>query len=278
MRVLVTGAASGFGAGVMRELRARGENVRGIDLHDGDAVFRADIRDSNAVETAVGRAVDELGGLDVLINNAGIGAPADAGAMPDETTLETIDVNLFGAWRVTAAALDALLESRGRVINVASALAFVSAPYCAAYCASKRGLAAYSDVLRLEAGGRIKVSTVYPGYVRTRIHQRSERLGFTLSGAVPEEPLDAVVRAIIRTCYAKRPARDVATTRRTAAGVFFARHLPRSLDALARLQIDRLRRRGHFDGIQMELRLLHPDAPASSSGRVGGSVRGVRRP
>ncbi|MDQ4143707.1 MAG: SDR family NAD(P)-dependent oxidoreductase [Actinomycetota bacterium] len=266
MRVLVTGASSGFGKGVMTELRRRGEDVRGIDLQPEEGVRACDVCDPVAVEETVGGIIDELGGIDVVINNAGIGGPADAGGMPDELALRTIDVNLLGPWRVTAAALDALLESRGRVINVASALAFVSAPFCAAYCSSKRGLAAYSDVLRLEAGGRVKVSTVYPGYVRTPIHQRSERLGFSLAGAVPEESLDTVVRAIVRTCYSSRPPRDVATSRHTAAGISLARHFPRLLDALARHQMKRLARRGHFKDLQMDLR-LHSSAAAGPAAR-----------
>jgi NAD(P)-dependent dehydrogenase (short-subunit alcohol dehydrogenase family) len=220
------------------------------------------------VTTAVDSVVSDLGGLDVLINNAGVGSPADAGAMPDDTALQTLDVNLFGAWRVTAAALDELLRSRGRVVNVASALALVSAPFCAAYCASKRGLSAYSDVLRLEAGGRIKVSTVYPGYVRTPIHQRSERLGVSLSGAVPEESLDDVVRAIVRTCYSNRPRRDVPTSMSTAAGIFFGRHFPRSVDRVARLQMRRLSRNGHFANLQMDLRLHESPAAGPAARRI----------
>ena len=268
MRVLVTGAASGFGKGLMDELRARGEDVRGIDLREGNGIHAADVRDAVAVQAAIDEIVADLGGLDVLVNNAGVGSPSDAGAMPDDLALATVDINLLGPWRVTAAALDPLLESHGRVINVASALAFVTSPFCAAYCSSKRGLAAYSDVLRLEAGGRISVSTVYPGYVRTPIHQRSERMGFSLSGAVPEESLEAVVRAIRRTCYAKRPPRDVATSRHTAVGIFFARHFPRSLDVIARLQMKRLQQRGHFADIQMELRLSNSPAAGSTVKRL----------
>lgn len=268
MRVLITGAASGFGKGVMEELLARGESVRGIDLRPGNGIYAGDIRDPDAVRAGVESALRDLGGLDVLVNNAGIGAPADAGGMPDESALATLDVNLFGAWRVTSVALDALLESRGRVINVASALAYVSAPFCAAYCASKRGLSAYSDVLRLEAGGRIKVSTVYPGYVRTPIHQRSERLGVSLSGAVPEESLDDVVSAIVKTCYARRPKRDVPTSLNTAVGIFLGRHFPRSVDRAARLQMKRLSRRGHFADLQMDLRLHESPAAGPAARRV----------
>lgn len=251
MKVLVTGAASGFGAGVLSDLRSRGESVRGIDLRSVEDIIVADIRSTEQVRGAVDRAVTELGGLDVLINNAGVGGPVDSGAPPNDHALETLDVNLLGSWRVTAAALPTLLESRGRVINVASALAYVNVPYTAAYCASKRGLAAYSDVLRLEYGDRVGVTTIYPGYVRTPIHARSEALGFSLSEAVPEESLSAVVSSIVSACYSRRPRRDIATTRLTGAGIFFARHFPRMTDAVTRRHVRRLISSGRLGDIEV---------------------------
>jgi NAD(P)-dependent dehydrogenase (short-subunit alcohol dehydrogenase family) len=251
MRVLVTGSASGFGRAIVRELRGRGEHVRGLDLvpHEGGLV--ADIRDPHQVADGVDQVVRELGGLDVLVNNAGLGVPADAGSAPDEIAQQTLDVNLFGSWRVTAAALPHLLGSKGRVVNMASGLAFVTVPFSAAYAASKRGLTAYSDVLRLEYGGQIKVITVYPGYVKTPIHQRSEELGFSLSNAVPEDRIEQVVATVMRACYSKHPPRDVSTSWRTGAGLWFGRHLPRTTDAAARYRMERLSRRGHFSNVKL---------------------------
>src|SRR5689334_4183850 len=149
-RVIVTGAGGAIGAATVAALRAQGDWVVGIDrIADGD-VIEADLRDGAQVEQAVAAAIERLGGLDVLVNNAGIGDAHDAGAAPDDAARAIVDVNLFGAWRVTAAALPALLESRGRVINVASGLALVNVPFAGAYAASKRALAAWSDALRLE--------------------------------------------------------------------------------------------------------------------------------
>ena len=256
MRVLITGAGSGFGLAVGEELRRRGETVRGIDLKQGQHILAADIRDQEQVQSAVEEIVHELGGLDVVINNAGIGEPVSAGLMPGQQALTTLDTNLFGAWRVTAAALPTLVESRGRVINIASGLAFVNVPYSAAYSASKRGLAAYSDVLRLEYGDRIGVTTVYPGYVRTPIHQRSEEIGVSLSEAVPQEPLAAVVRSIVGCCYTRRPRRDVATSFPTAVGIFFARHWPRATDWTVRLRMKRLIGQGRIARIDQLLKSL----------------------
>lgn len=248
VRVLVTGAASGFGRAVSAELRRRGDQVAALDVVPGPGIRVADVRDADAVLRATHDAIGDMGGLDVLINNAGIGAPAHTGQAPDQEALATIDVNLFGPWRVTAACLPALVASRGRVVNVASGLAAVNSPFAAAYCASKRALCAYSDVLRLEHGDRISVTTVYPGYVRTPIHQRSEELGYSLSGVVPEESMDAVVRCLVRACHAPKARRDMATSLPTAAGVFFARHFRRTTDAVTRHYMRRLKSRGHFSG------------------------------
>jgi len=144
-RVLITGAAGGIGAAAARELRARGAHVVGLDLHAGDDIVACDVRHQGSVDRAVAEAVERLGGLDVLINNAGLGTPQSAGAAPDEGALAVLEVNLIGPWRVTSAALDALRASRGRVLNVASGLAHLALPYGTAYCMSKRGLVAYSD-------------------------------------------------------------------------------------------------------------------------------------
>ena len=71
-------------------------------------MLACDVRDQAAVDAAVAEAIGRLGGLDVLINNAGLGTPQSAGEAPDEEALAVIDVNLLGPWRVTAAALPAL--------------------------------------------------------------------------------------------------------------------------------------------------------------------------
>ena len=170
------------------------------------------MRDQASVDAAVAAAVARLGGLDVLINNAGLGTPQSAAAAPDADALEVLDVNLVGPWRVTAAALPALRASRGRVVNVASGLAHITVPFATAYTMSKRGVVAYSDALRLEEGDRITVTTVYPGYIRTRIHERSTAAGVPLEGAVPVERVEDAARTLARAALGP-PARDLATTR-----------------------------------------------------------------
>lgn len=167
----------------------------------------------------------------MLVNNAGIGTLQDSGDPPEERALATLEVNLFGAWRTTAAALPALLASRGRVVNVASGLARANVPYAAAYCASKRGIAAYSDVLRLEYGERLTVTTVYPGYIRTAIHADPERAGVSLEHLAREERLEDAVRTLLRACGG-RPRRNLATSRAGAVELAVARHAPTLVDGL----------------------------------------------
>jgi NAD(P)-dependent dehydrogenase (short-subunit alcohol dehydrogenase family) len=248
-RVLITGAASGIGAATAEALRRAGSSVAGLDLAGDDAeILRCDVRDQAQVDAAVEEAVGRLGGLDVLVNCAGIGEPQRAGERPDEDALRVIDVNLLGPWRVTAAALPALRQSRGRVINVASGLAHLALPFAPAYCMSKRGVVAFSDALRLEHGDEITVTTVYPGYVRTPIHRSSEALGLSLEGLVPAERVQEVAGSIVRAALGP-PARDVATSRRASVGYALLRLAPRRLvDRALRRRLRRAVREGRFEG------------------------------
>jgi NAD(P)-dependent dehydrogenase (short-subunit alcohol dehydrogenase family) len=251
-RVVITGAASGIGAAAMEMLRARGATVVGLDLNGSDEIIECDVRDQESVDRALNEAIERLGGgLDVLINNAGVGFPQSAGSPPDEKALAVLDVNLIGPWRVTAAALPALRAARGRVVNVASGLAHLAVPFAPAYCMSKRGLVGYSDALRLEYGDTITVTTVYPGYIKTPIHDSSNADGFSLDGVVPEEPLSAAAGTLVRAALGP-PARDLATTRQGTLGYALARRAPRRLmDRLTLRTIRQQVKRGSFDRSEM---------------------------
>jgi NAD(P)-dependent dehydrogenase (short-subunit alcohol dehydrogenase family) len=188
-----------------------------------------------------------------VINNAGLGIPQSAGQAPDPDALKVIEVNLIGPWRVTAAALPALREppGRGRVVNVASGLAFLTVPFATAYTISKRGIVAYSDALRLEYGGEIDVTTVYPGYIKTPIHAASEADGFALDGVVPEESVEDAARVLARAAL-DRPVRDLATTRRGGVEYAFLRRMPRrAIDRATLAYLRRIVRRGGFEKSQI---------------------------
>ena len=266
-RILVVGAAGAIGAGVAHALRERGARVMGIDRSAGPHILQADITDAAAVQVAVRQAIEELGGLDVLINTAGIGPPQDAAAPPDESVMQTLEINLLGPWRVTTYALPALMASRGRIINVASGLAFANVPFAAAYSASKRALAAWSDVLRLEYGSHVNITTVYPGYVKTPIHVFVEAAGLSLEGLVREEPLLAVVSTIVGACTGK-PRRDLATTRIGTFEIGLARHFPALVDRIILLRVQKLKRAGRFDRAPLAAGMLK---------RLSGSANGLEK-
>jgi NAD(P)-dependent dehydrogenase (short-subunit alcohol dehydrogenase family) len=252
-RVLITGAASGIGAGTAAALRERGAEVVGLDLtaDEDNAVIACDVTDQDSVDAAVAAAIERLGGLDALINCAGIGDPQSAGERPGEDAQRVLDVNLMGPWRVTGAALGALRESHGRVINIASGLAHLTIPFATAYCMSKRGLVAYSDALRLEYGAEIDVTTVYPGYIRTPIHDAAGELGVSLEGAVPAERLADAVAAVVRAAVGP-PVRDLATTRQGTVGYALLKLAPRRLvDRIARRRLRAAARRGDMDGSEL---------------------------
>lgn len=252
-RVLITGAASGIGEATADALRRRGCTVVGLDINAaGDDTIACDVRDQASVDTAVAQALERLGGLDVLINSAGLGNPQSAAERPGDDALRVIDVNLLGTWRVTAACIPALRESRGRVVNIASGLAHLTIPFATAYTMSKRGVVAYSDSLRLEMAGEVAVTTVYPGYIRTPIHNASAEKGVTLEGVVPAEPLASAAATLVKAALDPKPHRDLATSRQGTFGYALFRHLPRRL--LDRVTLKRLRdgaARGHFDNVAM---------------------------
>lgn len=256
-RVIITGAASGIGEATAKALRERGAEVVGLDLNAADGgVVGCDVCDQASVDAAVATAVKQLGGLDVLVNCAGIGLPQSAVERPGPDALRVLDVNLLGTWRATAAALPALRASHGRVVNIASGLAHLAVPFATAYGASKRGVVGYSEQLRSEVGEEITVTTVYPGYIRTPIHDASQSAGIGLEGLVPPEPLSAAVGTIVRAIYGK-PARDLATTRQGAVSYKLIGLLPKRLvEGAVRRRMRAGARRGLFKSTAMTSDLL----------------------
>lgn len=225
-RIVITGAASGIGAATVTALERCGARVVGLDVNAEEVdVLACDVRDQASVDDAVHAAIAQLGGLDVLINCAGLATPQSAGQPPDASALAVIDVNLLGPWRVTSAALPALREARGRVVNVASGMAFVALPFAAAYAMSKHGVVAYSGALRLEHGDAITVTTVYPGYIKTPIHRDSIEFGLEVSS--PAESLEDAVGTLTRAALGDPPVRDITTTRTGQLTNALSRFAPR---------------------------------------------------
>jgi NAD(P)-dependent dehydrogenase (short-subunit alcohol dehydrogenase family) len=159
-----------------------------------------------------------------------------------------LDVNLLGAWRVTAAAIDHLVESRGRVVLLGSRMSFIGLPLGAAYGVSKRALTAYADALRAEYGTHVDVTCIHPAFVRTPIHDRTREAGLQLEGFSTEEPIEQVVAKIVRACERRNPGRDVAVTRGGALQMGVARHLPRLVDRVVARTLAKRINAGDLDG------------------------------
>ncbi|MDA0631940.1 SDR family NAD(P)-dependent oxidoreductase [Nonomuraea sp. MCN248] len=264
LRVIVTGASGTFGRAISARLAGLGAHVIGLDLapraDDPVQVLACDITDDAGVPDAVAAAIAELGGLDLLINNAGVGGPAPAELPPGAEVRRQLDINLLGAWRVTAACVDALVQSRGRVVMLSSRMAVMQLPLAAAYGASKRALVAYADALRLEIGTHVTVTCVYPSAVRSPIHDSTAAAGLSLEGMSSYEPLEGVVDTVMRAALG-RARRDLATTRRGAVELFLARHLPSVTDRIIARTLSGRVRSGAFDGAELAAGVVARHAP-----------------
>ena len=171
---VVTGGASGIGAATARLLQERGARVavldRGTDgAPDGVLALRCDVTDAAAVDAAVGTVVERLGGLDVLVNNAGIGATGHVGENDDAEWARVLDVNVTGTARVTRAALPHLRRSaHAAVVNTCSAVAFVGVRQRALYSASKGAVLALTLAMAADhVRDGIRVNAVAPGTAET---------------------------------------------------------------------------------------------------------------
>lgn len=180
-RAIVTGAARGIGEAIATRLVAEGARVAILD-RDGDAAqrtaarlgpraaaFIVDLADPLDISTAMAAAIGWLGGLDVLVNNAGIFLRAPLADLTPESWDHVQAVNARAMLLTLQAALDALSRSgRGRVVNIASMAARRGTPGEAAYAASKAAVVALTRVAAQELGPRgITVNVVCPGYVLT---------------------------------------------------------------------------------------------------------------
>jgi 2-keto-3-deoxy-L-fuconate dehydrogenase len=171
---VVTGGSSGIGAATARLLQERGAGVAVLErstegVPDGALALRCDITDTPAVDAAVVEVVERLGGLDVLVNNAGIGAVGDVSQNDDAEWARVLDVNVMGIARVTRAALPHLRRSsHAAVVNSCSAVAFVGVRQRALYSASKGAVLALTLAMAADhASDGIRVNAVAPGTTDT---------------------------------------------------------------------------------------------------------------
>ncbi|HUE98032.1 MAG TPA: glucose 1-dehydrogenase [Anaerolineales bacterium] len=182
---IVTGAASGIGEAVAQSIAARGGQVVVADIDEADServitaigdaggsakAIRTDVADAASVEAMVQFAVDTYGGLDVAVNNAGIGGPLNpTGEYPVDGWRRVIDINLNGVFYGMRYQIPAMLaRGGGAIINVASILGSVGTANSPAYVAAKHGVLGLTKAAAIEYATRnIRINSVGPGYIAT---------------------------------------------------------------------------------------------------------------
>ena len=168
--VLVTGGASGLGAAIARAVAEEGGTPVVLDRRPppgGYAYREVDLARSRETEAAVRDVADEHGGLAAVVTAAGTDACGDLLDVDPDDWDRVVLVNLLGTAAVVRAALPHLERSRGRVVTVASTLGIRALPAATAYCASKFGVVGFTRALAAETAGRVGVTLLFPGGMRT---------------------------------------------------------------------------------------------------------------
>jgi 3-oxoacyl-[acyl-carrier protein] reductase len=216
MTALVTGASGGIGSAIARGLAAQGARLalsgsnadkleRFRDELGGEHVALAcDLSDAAGVDALVPRAVEALGKLDVLVNNAGVTRDNLAMRMKDDEWDQVIRVNLEAAFRLIRAAAKPMMKARfGRVVSITSVVGQTGNPGQANYAASKAGLVGMSKALAQELASRnITVNCVAPGFIRS-----------AMTDVLPEAQKNALLGRI--------PAGDLGSGEDIAAAVVY---------------------------------------------------------
>ena len=171
---VVTGGASGIGAAIAHELADRGARVAVLDLNPEQAderflAVRADVADRESCETAIAAVAEALGGIDIVVNNAGIGAQGDIAANDDAEWALALSINVTGIARITSAALPWLRKSSSAAVcNTSSIAATAGLPQRALYSATKGAVLSLTRAMaadHLREG--IRVNAVNPGTADT---------------------------------------------------------------------------------------------------------------
>ena len=184
-RAHVTGAARGIGLAIaqrlaeggarvaLSDMNAEGARAAAADLGDQHIGMGCDVTDGAQVSAAIAETVEAFGGLDLLVNNAGVEIGAPVTETEDDAFLDLLNINVVGVHRCTRAAVPALAESQGAIVNISSLAGVGGAPLLGAYCASKAGVIRYTEVCATElkqAG--IRVNAVCPAFIDTEMVRR----------------------------------------------------------------------------------------------------------
>lgn len=184
--VMITGASSGIGRGLAVELARRGakiglvarrvelieEVVREVEAAGSQGLaLPADVQDAESMSSAAAKLSAELGPVDILIANAGIGPTRDAANISAAEIASVINVNVIGASNSVAAVIPEMVKrGSGQLVVISSLAAYRGLPKSAAYCASKAAVSAFFESLRLDLEPRgIAVTIIHPGFIKTAL-------------------------------------------------------------------------------------------------------------
>ncbi|HEX2778350.1 MAG TPA: SDR family oxidoreductase [Gemmatimonadaceae bacterium] len=186
--VLITGPARGIGEATARQLAARGAKLSLVgleaerlaalsrELGPEHVWFEADVTDQGALDRAVAGTVSALGGVDVVVANAGVASNCTVAAGPVEALVRTIDVNLSGVVRTVSATLPHVTARRGYYLLVSSAAAIAALPGISTYAASKAGVEYFGNALRLEVAHKgVAVGVAHPSWIDTDLVRDQQR-------------------------------------------------------------------------------------------------------
>jgi NAD(P)-dependent dehydrogenase (short-subunit alcohol dehydrogenase family) len=254
--VLVTGSTGGIGTATVRRLQSRGFTVyagaRGpAAFEPGVRVVPLDVADPESVAAAAKRVAGEVDGLWAVINNAGVIVQGPLELVPADEWRRQLEVNTLGPASVVREFLPLVRAGQGRIVNVSAATGRVAMPMLGALSASKAGLEAVSNALRLElAAWKIPVVVIEPGTTETEIFARAsaaadvamkqadrDRVGLYQSHLAAYEkamsrfkpgPVDKVAEVIVRAVEARRPHRRYAVAEARTLGAILPK-LPAGL-------------------------------------------------
>lgn len=199
-KALVTGATGGIGRAIVKQLKHAGADVAisgtspekleafNRELDGAVAVLPCRLDDLEAVEGLVPGAEAALGGLDIVVNNAGITRDGLAMRMKDDDWNSVLDINLSATFRICRAAIKGMMKRRyGRLINISSVVGVTGNPGQANYCASKAGMIGMSKSLAAEVSGRgVTVNCIAPGFIETPMTaELDEQQTAKITGNIP---------------------------------------------------------------------------------------------
>lgn len=215
---VITGASSGIGEATARAFAADGHRLALLarradrveklaeELDNGALAIEADVTDRDSIVAAAKRVQSELGGADILINNAGVMLLAPFSSEQKTEIRQMVETNLLGAITTTEVFLDQLRDGGGDLVNISSVAGRTARPGNAVYAATKWGLGGWSESLRQELRPEIRVMVIEPGAVATELtdhitHADTKKAVQQMVGEIairPEDIAEVIVFAVAR--------------------------------------------------------------------------------